>query len=164
MSEKEPWEIERSLQNIVGAPYTFELKNGLKLDLDEWTIDAELWSAERYGDMGTLFNRLMAIDCTDVQMIDAAVDVAVFKLTDSSRKEVDELRGKLTTENYLRKNITYRNLAGLVRAEYQMIKTSIPIEAIEAVKKNHGKLITQMQGKGASRPKPKNSRKKNKKK
>ena len=105
--EKEPWEIDKSLENVVGSPYVFKLKDGLKLSLDEWTIDAEKWAKEHFGTTKKLFNTLMRIDCDDDECIDATMLITEFKLTADSRRIVDERRGELTTLNFLIKNIIH---------------------------------------------------------
>jgi len=141
----------RKLEDIIGGPYIFELKptrvfsgpedekgvvkKGIRLMLDEWTIDAEKWAKANYESMQNLFNKLMRIDCDDEETIDAAVAVAAYKLTDQSRRKIDEARGDMTTEDFIRKNITYTLLAELCLVEYAMIKDSIPLELIEEAQK-----------------------------
>lgn len=152
--------MERTLENIIGGPYIFQLKDtrtfdgpedmvgtvvpGVKLMLDEWTIDAEKWAKANFDSMQNLFNKLMRIDCDDEATIDAAVAVAAYKLTDHSRRVVDELRGEMTTENFIRKNITYKLLANLCLVEYAMIKDSIPLELIEEAQKKTAMAMTAM--------------------
>jgi hypothetical protein len=140
---------DRSLEAVVGGPYTFPLKDGTLLSLDEWTIDAEKWAKKHYGTMQKLYNALMNIGVEDDVTIDAAINIAIYRLTDESRALVEERRGELTSEDWLRKQITYKNFADLCRAEYSMIKDSIPIELLSAVKKNPMvmKHNTQTQGK-----------------
>ena len=137
-----------TLDEVVGGPYPFTLKNGLTLELDEWTIDAEKWAKAHYKSMNKLFNTLMHIGVDDDACIDAAIDVAVYKLTDNSRRTLEEKmkleKSPLTTENYLRKNITYTLLAKLCGAEYDMIKNSIPIDAL----KKSQKLMKKIQAQG----------------
>lgn len=152
--------LTRKLDDIIGGPYIFELKPtrvfededddkgievaGLKLMLDEWTIDAEKWAKANWESMQNLFNKLMRIDCDDEETIDAAVSVAAYKLTDHSRRKVDEVRGDLTTEDFIRKNITYKLLAELCLVEYAMIKDSIPIDLIEEAQKKSMKAMNAM--------------------
>jgi len=152
----ESTEVQRTLENIVGGPYVFHLKEtrddkgtvkkGLRLCLEEWTIDAEKWAKANFGSMQVLFNKLMRIGCDDDETIDAAIAVAAYKLTDESRRQVDEARGNLTTEDFLRKNITYKLLAPLCVIEYHMIRDSIPLDLIEEAQKKSAIALTQMQG------------------
>jgi len=138
-------ETPKTLENIIGSPYVFTIKDGTKFGLDEWTIDAEKWAKKFYGSMEKLFNTLMRIGCDDDATVEAALRIASYKLTDESRVRMDELKGELTTEQFLAKNITYKQLAELCRAEFEMIRDSIPLEALEEVKKNNLKTLQNLQ-------------------
>jgi len=161
----EEWEIPKSLANVAtGGTYFFHLKTGVKLELDDWTLDAELWASQRYGTMDKLFNTLMGIDVKNQDVIDASIKVAAYKLTDESRKIVDELRGKEPIELWLAKQMTYKLLVPLIRAQFQMIRDSVPIEALEEVKKKHLKIFEEkVQGNRASQRAKLKSKKKKKK-
>ena len=126
--ENEEYRIPRNLQNIVTGPYPFELKNGVKLALDEWTIGAEKWAKANYGSMQELYNRLMRIGVDDDECIDAVVDVIAFNMTDHSKEVVEQNRGEHSVQNWLRKNLTYKLFAEVCKQAYQMIVDSIPVD------------------------------------
>ena len=154
-SEPEKEFTPASITDLSAGPFLFFVLDGkdsnnkkkiLELELDDWTIDAEKWAKKHYGSMQTLFNTLLHIDCDDDKTVDAAIDVANFKLTEESRRQVEERRGELTTEDYLRKNLNYKMLAALCRAEYEMIKESIPFDAL----KKSQEILTAMQTKNST--------------
>lgn len=147
---------DRSLDHVVCGPYPFKIKDGTTLYLDEWTIDAERWAKKNFGSMKKLYDALMNIGVEDDVTIDAALAIAVYRLTDESRAVVDERRGKESTEDWLRKQVTYKNFADLCHAEFTMIKDSIPIELLNSVKKN----MTPQQSMAQTQGKQKNPKKK----
>ena len=130
-----------TLEDMTGGPYIFHIMDGrdketrerkfLKVELDDWTVDAEKWAKKNFGGMQELFNKLMHIECTDDETIDAAVETAVYKMTAHSQKKIDERRGEKTTHEYLRSNINYKMLANVCHALYKMIEDSIPLDALK---------------------------------
>lgn len=146
-------EQDRTINNVIGGPYNFELKTGLMLSLDEWTIDAEQWAKKHFGSLQVLYNRLMRIEASDAECVDAVVRVAAFKLTADSARKVSEVKPSgISTEDWLQTQLTYRHLAVLCKATYTMIRDSMPIELLDELKKNPS-LLAQMQG--VQNPEPK---------
>lgn len=132
--------IPKTIEDLAGGPFIFFILDGrtedgkkrlLKLELDDWTIDAEKWAKKHYGSMQALYNCLMHIGVDDDATIDAAIAVAHYKLTPESKDKINERRGEVTTENYLRSKINFKLLAELCRAEFEMIKESIPLDALK---------------------------------
>lgn len=128
------------LEDVSGGPYNFRILDGrdengkkkyLTLELEDWTIDSEKWAKKHYGSMQKLFNTLMHIECEDEETIDAAMAVAEYKLTDHSRRLIEERRGDKTTAEYLANKLSYKLLAECCMAEYEMIKDSIPVDALK---------------------------------
>ena len=188
----EPKPLEKNLADIVGAPYIFTLKDGTKLELGEWTLDSELWAKKHFGSMERLFKTLMRIECEDEDTIDAAIRVAIYKLTPHSKsivrgliahhndtveeyeppesetdpfaeeesEETAQIDHISNVKQFFSRYITFAQLSGLVRAEYMMIQDSIPVEALDEVKKNHQVILNQMHSKKAGQKKKKTTRKK----
>lgn len=132
-TEKTP----RTLDNVVGGPYTFKLKDGTLLGLGEWTIAAEKWAKVHFGGMKELYQSLMYADGDDEKCINAAIQVAAYKLDEDSRRKVDErLKAQQSTEEFIAENLKYSDFAILCKSIFSMIRDSMPLDMIDKIKKN----------------------------
>lgn len=129
--EKQP---SRNLNDIVGAPFPFRLKDGTILGLDDWTIASESWAKSTFGSMQK-FNEIMFLtvikkDATEADMddsVEASLKVAAHQLDDDSYRIVDERKKEgQTTEEFLASNLRYDDFKTLCHSILDMIKASFP--------------------------------------
>jgi hypothetical protein len=135
----------RKLNDIVGAPFLFTLKDGTKLGLDDWTLYSEQWAVKVFGSMqafySTIFETPTKDGATEEEMreaVDASILVAAHQLNDDSRRQVDERLGEeQTTEEFLAKHLRYSDFRELCTSIMNMIKSSFPEGWEELAKKKH---------------------------
>lgn len=129
----------KKLTDVTSKPYIFELKDGTKVYLDDFTVYTEMWAAKEYGSIENFHSLVVGDPENDLQpQLEPIIKTLLFMMETKSRAIFD-VNETLAMEQ-LARQLTYKHFAKAAVLIYKAIHDSMP-ELTEEQKKTATRIV-----------------------